>query len=157
MPDKTNAVRLLENSGATFVLHEYEVDPNNLDAKSVAGAVGFEAERVFKTLVTETDDGEHAVFCIPGTASLNLKKAALAISAKRVRLLPLKQLEPLTGYIHGGCSPIGMKRALPTVIDESATLFETILVSGGRRGLQVEISSGFLAEMIRAPYADVAD
>jgi len=156
MPTKTNAVRRLESSDVAFTLHEYEVDPDNLDAQTVAAAIGFEPERVFKTLVTETDGGEHAVFCVPGPASLNLRKAAATIAAKRVRLIPLKELEPLTGYVHGGCSPVGMKRALPTVVDETVILFESVLISGGRRGLQIEIDPTSLVGITEAVLADVA-
>lgn len=157
MPAKTNAVRLLEGSGMAFSLHEYEVDPEHLDAGTVALAVGFEPERVFKTLITETDNGENAAFCLPGPASLNLKKAAAAISAKRVRLIPLKELEPLTGYVHGGCSPLGMKRDLPTIVDETAILFESVLINGGRRGLQIEIAPDALIQVTNAVTRDIAD
>lgn len=152
---KTNAIRILEQTGVPFSTHEYEVDESALDAVSVANRVGREPERVFKTLVTENDRGEHLVFCIPGNAELDLKKAAAASGSKRVALIRLRELQPLTGYVHGGCSPVGMKRVLPTIVDESAGLFETILVSGGKRGVQVEIAPDELVALVGASYADV--
>lgn len=152
---KTNAVRLLEAAGVAFRTHEYAVDEAALDAVSVAGAIGAEAERVFKTLIARADSGEALVFCVPGSAELDLKRAAAVAGARRVAMLPLRELEPMTGYVHGGCSPVGMKRRLPTWVDESAELFETIYVSGGRRGLQVELAPAALAGLVGASYADL--
>jgi Cys-tRNA(Pro)/Cys-tRNA(Cys) deacylase len=99
---KTNAIRLLESAGIKFSTHEYAVDPEKLDAESVASALDIDPERVFKTLVAEDDAGTVHVFCVPGNGTLDLKKAAEACSAKKMQLIPLKRLEPLTGYIHGG-------------------------------------------------------
>lgn len=152
---KTNAVRLLEQAGIPFATREYPVSEDALDAISVARAIGAEPERVFKTLVTVSDAGEHCVFCLPGSAELDLKKAARAAGARRIGMLPLRDLRPLTGYVHGGCSPIGMKRTLPTRVDESAELFDTILVSAGARGLQVEIAPGELVRLVGARYDDL--
>lgn len=151
----TNAVRILEREGVTCTLHEYPVDEAALDAVSVARLVGAEPERVFKTLVTQNERGGHLVFCIPGNAELDLKKAATASGSKRIALIRLRELQPLTGYVHGGCSPVGMKKPLPTIVDESAELFETILVSGGARGLQVELAPDALVSLVGASYADV--
>ncbi len=152
---KTNAVRLLEQEGVRFSITEYTVDDSALDAVSVAGLLGVEPERVFKTLVTLGAPGEHAVFCIPGNATLDLKKAATAAGARRLSMLPLKELKPLTGYIHGACSPFGMKKPLPTFIDESVELFDTVFVSAGVRGLQIEVSPGDLLTVAGAVLADL--
>lgn len=152
---KTNAVRLLERAGIAFSTREYPVRDDALDAVSVAGFLGAEPERVFKTLVTVSDAGEPAVFCLPGNAALDLKKAARATGERRIGMLPARELQPVTGYVHGGCSPVGMKKELPVWIEESAQLFDTILVSGGARGLDVEISPSDLVELVGARYADL--
>ena len=152
---RTNAVRLLEQAGATFATHEYEPDPERLSATHVAATLEMPIERLFKTLVTVGASGNHFVFVIPGSLSLDLKKAARAAGEKRISMLPLRELEPLTGYVHGGCSPVGMKRALPTWIDESVLLFDSVLVSGGKRGLQVELAPKALVEIAGASVADV--
>lgn len=136
---KTNAIRQLEKQRIPFTLHEYPVDVEGLDASSVAAFLGVAPERLFKTLVATAEPNQPGVFCIPGSSELDLKRAAAAMGAKRVAMLPQRGLEPLTGYIHGGCSPLGMKQALPTWVDESALRYRTILVSAGRRGLQVEL------------------
>lgn len=155
VPGRTNAVRLLEQAGVPFETHEYEPDPDRLSATDVAATLGLPAERLFKTLVTVGTSGAHGVFIIPGPLSLDLKKAANACGEKRVAMLPLRELEPLTGYVHGGCSPFAMKRTLRTWIDESVLLFETVLVSGGRRGLQVELAPEVLVGMAGAAVADL--
>ena len=152
---KTNAVRLLEAAGIPFTTREYGYTEDSLDAVSVARTVGVEPERVFKTLVTVAETGEHLVFCIPGPAALDLKKAAQAAGTRRIALIPVRELKPLTGYVHGGCSPIGMKRALPTFLDETAELFETILVSAGVRGLELELRPGLLRAQTNAVLADL--
>jgi Cys-tRNA(Pro)/Cys-tRNA(Cys) deacylase len=152
---KTNAIRILEQAGVQFSITEYAVDESSLDAVSVAGLLGVEPERVFKTLVTVSDSGDHAVFCIPGNATLDLKKAAAACAAGRLAMLPLRELKPLTGYIHGACSPFGMKKALPTFVDESVELFETVFVSAGLRGMQIRIAPGDLLALTEATPADL--
>lgn len=152
---KTNAVRLLERAGVAFRTRAYEVREDALDAVSVAHSVGVDPDRVFKTLVTVSDGGEHFVFCIPGSAELDLKKAAHAAGVKRIALIRLRDLLPLTGYVHGGCSPLGMKKSFPTWIDDSSELFETIYVSGGARGLQLELAPRDLAGLIPCRAADL--
>ena len=152
---KTNAVRLLERAGVGFATRDYPVREDALDAVSVARFLAVEPERVFKTLVTVSDAGAHCVFCLPGNATLDLKKAARAAGERRIGMLPARELAPLTGYVHGGCSPVGMKKALPTWIDESAQLFETILVSGGARGLQLEVEPTDLARLVGGRFADL--
>jgi Cys-tRNA(Pro)/Cys-tRNA(Cys) deacylase len=152
---KTNAVRTLESRGVPHGLRGYPVDEGHLDALSAAVALGVEAERVFKTLVTRGADGGIRVYCIPGPCGLDLKKAALAAGTKRIEMVKMSELFGLTGYLRGACSPVGMRSGFPTWIDESALLFERILVSAGKRGLQIEIAPGDLAGLIGACFADV--
>ena len=153
---KTNAVRLLENANIAFTAHEYDVSDGEIDAQSIARKLGVEGDQVFKTLVAETPDKAYFVFIVPAVASLNLKKAARAAGAKSIAMIKQKELLPLTGYIHGGCSPIGMKKLFPTFIDETAILFEKIFVSGGKVGLNLEIAPEDLAGFVPAEFADLA-
>ena len=155
MTTKTNAVRRLERTGVGFSIREYPVDGEHLDAITVARSIDAEPDRVFKTLVARSERGDHLVFCIPGNAELDLRKAARTAGVRRIALIPLKELQPLTGYFHGGCSPIDMKRALPTWIDESCELFETIFVSAGVRGMQIEIAPQELCTVVDAGQADL--
>ena len=152
---KTNALRLLEAAGIAYTPYEYPTEDGKIDAVSVAEKIGAEPERVLKTLVTESPDREHFVFIIPGNAELDLKKAARAAGKKSIGMLRVKELLPLTGYVHGGCSPVGMKKLLPTWIDESAILFDRIFVSGGRIGLNLAISPEALAGFTSADFADL--
>jgi len=155
---KTNAIRIVETAGIPYNVYEYET-AGGVDALSVAKYVNRPAERVFKTLVTEAPTGQHGfvhyVFVIPATAELSVKKAALAAGVKSLEMLPLKKLLPLTGYVHGGCSPLGMKKNFPVYIDETARLFETFCVSGGRIGLTLELNAEILAQTIGAGFADL--
>jgi Cys-tRNA(Pro)/Cys-tRNA(Cys) deacylase len=152
---KTNAIRALEARGVHHRVHTFEVHEEHLDAVSAAAALGAEPERVFKTLVTRDNGGEVRVFCVPGPCELELKKAAATAGAKKIEMVRVAELLELTGYIRGGCSPVGMKRSYPTWIDDSALLFGTILVSAGRRGLQVEVAPRDLAGLIGARFADL--
>ena len=152
--DKTNAVRLLEQKRLTFTLHTYAPD-RALSGQEVAAVLGQDPETVFKTLVTVGRSGGHYVFMVPVCHELDLKIAAAAVGEKSIAMIKDKELLPLTGYIHGGCSPIGMKKAFPTVIDETAQLFDAILFSGGRIGLQVEMSVGELAGALSFKLADI--
>lgn len=152
---KTNVMRVLEAQGIAFRAMSYEVEEGQYDGNSVAHKLGLDPDSVFKTLVCVDDKGGHVVCCIPVTQELDLKKAARASGRKRVEMLPLKELLPLTGYMRGGCSPIGMKKPFPTYIDETAQLFEAISVSAGKRGEQVILSSGDLCGLIGAQYADL--
>ena len=156
MAGKTNAVRLLETREIRFRLAEYQVEEDGLDAVSVAGKIGAEPERVFKTLVARGDGGQVLVFCVPGSGELDLKKAARVAGVKKVEMVRASELLPLTGYVRGGCSPIGMRKPYPTWIDETAGLFETVFVSAGVRGLQIELAPADLASLCEAPLADVA-
>ena len=152
---KTNAIRILESNNIPHSLIEYEVDEEKLDAVSVAFKIGFEPERVFKTLVARTDKNEIVVFVIPGNYELNLKKAASISESKKVEMIKVTEIQPLTGYIRGGCSPIGMKKHYKTFIDETAQLFDTISVSAGSRGIQMIISPADLLSVISGKYADL--
>ena len=140
MMNKTNVMRLLDAAHIDYVPHEY--DNSVTDGETVARLVGIPAERVFKTLVTEGGERRNFVFVVPVGKTLDLKAAARAAGVKSVAMIPQKKLLPLTGYIHGGCSPIGMKKPLPTFIDASAEGFDAIVVSAGKVGHQVELSPG---------------
>ena len=152
---KTNAVRLLESRKISFQLKEYEVAESDLSALSVAAKSGLDADQVFKTLVLRGQSGEIFVCVIPGPCELDLKKAAKARGFKKAEMIPVKEILPLTGYIRGGCSPVGMKKRYPTFVDETCALFETIYVSGGVRGLQIRIAPETLLEAAEAETADL--
>ena len=152
---KTNVERLLENAKIPHKPYEYDVSDGNLDAISIARKIGKDQDQVFKTLVTEAPGPEYYVFVIPGPATLDLKKAARAAGVKSIAMIPQKKLLPLTGYIHGGCSPIGMKKVFPTFIDETAILYDTICVSAGKVGTNVELNPETLAEFVSAKMVDL--
>jgi len=152
---KTNAIRILESKGVAHATATYDYDEENLDAVSVANAIGAQAETVFKTLVARNDKNEVMVFVIPGNFELNLKKAAIASHSRSVGMLKVKDLLPVTGYIRGGCSPIGMKRLFPTFVDETAQLYDRIYVSAGVRGMQVCLSPLDLLGVVGGVFADL--
>ena len=154
-PTKTNAVRLVEKSGAPFELHSYDYGEETMDAVSAAGKLGVPPEIVFKTLVTRSEKGDIFVFCVPGNCELDLKKAAKTTGNKKIELIAVRELLPLSGYVRGGCSPIGMKRNFPAYIDESATINDWIYINGGSRGLQIKIQPTDLARVAQAEYADI--
>lgn len=151
--DKTNVSRLLDINGIEYKMHEYNEEIT--DGQEVAKLVGKEPYEVFKTLVTVVGVKDYRVFCVPVSSSLDLKKGAKASGVKSVEMLKQKELLPLTGYIHGGCSPIGMKKPFKTYIDETALLFDKIFVSAGKRGRQIEISPLDLANFIGAEFKDL--
>ena len=135
---KTNVMRLLESMKIEYIVREYEPDPH-MTGLEIANLLGLDADAVFKTLVTFSEKAhEHFVFVIPVGAELDLKKAAKAAGVKDIEMIRQKELLPLTGYVHGGCSPIGMKRTFRTYVDETAQLFDRIAFSGGKVGMQVE-------------------
>ena len=152
---KTNAIRILVSKNIIHSAREYEFKENEIDAVSVAHKIGAEPETVFKTLVTRCDGNEIFVFVIPGNFELNLKKAAHASSSKKIEMIKMKELLPLTGYMRGGCSPIGMKKSFPTFIDETATLYEKIFVSAGVRGMQIQLSPDDLLNITSGKFADL--
>lgn len=152
---KTNAMRLLENAGVDYRTATYEVDENDLGGVHVAEQLGQPPEMVFKTLVLIGERKGNIVCCIPSSSELDLKKVAKVAGDKRVEMIPMKQLLPLTGYIRGGCSPLGMKKQFPTYIDETAVLFDEIAISAGERGSQILVNAEQLSEVIDAPFADL--
>lgn len=154
---KNNVERLLEAAGIAYVAHEYPTDDGLIDGMSIARKIGEDPEQVFKTLVTEAPGHEYFVFIVPVCGELNLKKAARACGRKSIAMIPSRQLLPLTGYVHGGCSPVGMKKKFPTYIDETAILYDHICVSGGRVGLNLAVAPESLAGLVGAEFADVAE
>ena len=153
---KTNAMRMLERAKVNYTAHEYPHEEGQaVDGANVARLTGQDPARVFKTLVTQGADHNYYVFVVPGLAELDLKKAAKAVGEKSVAMLPQKELLPLTGYVHGGCSPVGMKKQFPTVFHETALLYGTICVSAGKIGHQVECDPNALIALLRAKTADV--
>jgi len=152
---KSNVMRLLENAGIPYEAAEYPTDDGLIDAVSVAKKIGRDVDQTFKTLVAQSPGHEYFVFVIPGSAELDLKKAAHAAEQKSIELIPLKQLFPLTGYMHGGCSPIGMKKQFPAFIDETAILFDPVCISGGRVGLNIAVNPEALAGFIQAKFVDL--
>ena len=152
--DKTNVMRVLDGKKISYKSHMYE--PNaRLSGEEIAGILGEDADKVFKTLVTQGKTGQYYVFVIPVKEELDLKKAAKAVSEKSVSMIPQKELLPLTGYVHGGCSPIGMKKSFPTVIHESASNYEEIFFSAGKVGYQVEVAVKDIEKVVRYTFADV--
>lgn len=152
--EKTNVMRTLEQKKIAYTAHAYDPD-GPIDGVSVAQTLGQAPERVFKTLVTRGASGGYYVFDIPVAESLDLKKAAKSVGEKSMAMLPQKELLGLTGYVHGGCSPVGMKKQFPTVFHETAVLYDTICVSAGRIGAQVECRPGDLIGLLRADTADI--
>ena len=148
--NKTNAARLLDKAKITYELIPYEVDENDLAATHVAAQLGENIEQVFKTLILHGDRSGYFVCVIPGDHEVDLKLAAKASGNKKDDLIPMKELLPVTGYIRGGCSPIGMKKDFPTFIHESCLQFEYIYISAGIRGLQIRIDPKDLVRYVRA-------
>ncbi len=152
---KTNAVRILEANKIPHDTVSYEVDENDLSGTSVANKIETDAEKVFKTLVANGDKNGINIFCIPVAAELNLKKAASASANKKIEMIKVKDLLSVTGYIRGGCSPIGMKKNFPTYIEETIQLFDKVFVSAGIRGMQISISPNDLQKITNANLADL--
>ena len=145
--DKTNAMRIVDAAGLPHALHTYDAE-QAVSGVEVANFLGQDPDRVFKTLVTVGKSGEHYVFMIPVAYELDLKKAATAAHEKSIAMIKSRELLGLTGYIHGGCSPIGMKKQFKTFIDETCVLYDQILFSGGRRGTQIEMSFDDLCQVV---------
>lgn len=156
-PEKTNVMRLLDAAEIAYRSYTYDGAGGTISGLEVAQALGQDPDQVFKTLVTTGASGKHYVFVIPVCGNLNLKKAAQAVREKKIEMLKARDLLPLTGYVHGGCSPIGMKKLFPTVLDESVILFDTIIFSAGKIGFQVELSPDDLQRMIPCSIFDVTD
>ena len=154
--DKTNVMRVLDQKKIQYKEYTYECD-GSLTGDQIANILGQDPEMVFKTLVTTNGKNKFFVFMVPVCKELNLKKAAKAVGEKSIEMIKSKDLLGLTGYIHGGCSPIGMKKLFPTTIDETASLFDTIIFSGGKIGFQVEMSCADLAQVIPITLADIVN
>lgn len=152
--EKTNVMRILDQEKISYQSHCY-VTSGAVSAVDLAKALNIDPERVFKTLVTVGKSGEHFVFMIPAEEELNLKKAAAAVGEKSIEMIKQKELLPLTGYLHGGCSPIGMKKPFPTTIHKTALDFETILFSAGKIGYQVEMPLTSLQKILPVKIADL--
>jgi Cys-tRNA(Pro)/Cys-tRNA(Cys) deacylase len=150
---KTNAARILEGLGVAYTLQEYEVDPEDLSAINVARKIGLPVEQVFKTLLTMTGPDQYAFAVIPGDAELDFKKLARAAGARKTEMVPVKEVQPLTGYVRGGVTVFGAKKDFPVFADETIELFDLISVSAGQRGVQVLLAPG---EYVRAAQATVA-
>ncbi len=153
--EKTNVMRLLEQKKLNYRSYEYEAGETAPSGGEVAAMLGLDPDRVFKTLVTVGASKEHYVFMVPVLRELDLKKAAKAVGEKSIAMIKSKELLPLTGYIHGGCSPIGMKKQFVTTIHESAGDFETIYFSAGRIGFQVELAPEDLRSLVDFRLADI--
>jgi len=151
---KTNATRILDSLGIAYELREYEVDPGDLSAESVAAKIGMPAEQVFKTLLCAVGGGDYVFAVVPGDAELDFKKLARAAGVRRAEMAALKDVQPLTGYIRGGVTVFGAKKAYPAFADETIELFDTISVSAGHRGVQIVLSP---ADYVRATGATLAD
>ena len=154
---KSNAMRELDRAGIAYKAEEVvEDDISRGVGVRIAEQLGEDPDSAFKTLVCVAPGGDHVVCCIPVAAELDLKRAAAAAGEKSLSLMPIKDLEAVTGYVRGGCTPIGMKKLFPTLFDETAQLFETIGISGGRRGLSLRVAPEPLAELIGAKFVDIA-
>lgn len=154
-PVVTNAMRLLKAAGIDFETREYEVDESDLSGVHAAEVLGLPPEQVFKTLVLRGEKQGILVCVLPVELEVDLKKLARAAGDKKVEMIHMKELLPLTGYIRGGCSPVGMKKKFPTYFDETAVLFDEIAVSAGQRGVQLLVNPEALAALIEAGYADL--
>ncbi|EJU19286.1 MULTISPECIES: Cys-tRNA(Pro) deacylase [Mogibacterium] len=153
--EKTNAMRQLDSVGIEHAIGEYEYDETELSGEHAAEALGISKDEIFKTLVTRSNTGDYFVFVVPVASELNLKKAASAAGVKKIEMIHVKELLPLTGYVRGGCSPIGMKKPFPTFIDETAMLYDRIYISAGKRGAQIIINGEVLADFIGALLVDI--
>ena len=153
---KTNAVRMLEGMGVAFDLAAYDPGDGHVDAAEVARTLGVPPEELFKTLVARDDEGGIRVYCVPAAADLDLKKAARASRVKRIDLVPLKDLQPLTGYVRGGVTVFGCKKDYPVVVDELIELFDQVSVSAGVRGTQILIAPSDYLRASRAKVAPIA-
>ena len=152
---KTNAMRILDQNQIEYDTGQYEYDESDLSGNHAAAVLGISEDEIFKTLVTRSNTKELFVFVIPVSGDLDLKKAAAAAGQKKVEMIHVKELVGLTGYMRGGCSPIGMKKPFPTVVDETAQLWDTIIFSAGKIGYQVEVSPENLGKIISYTFADV--
>ena len=152
---KTNVMRLLDAAGITYETGTYEVDEHDLSGSHAADLMGADHDRMYKTLVLKGEKKGYMVCCIPGDAELELKKATRAAVREKVEMLHVKDMLGITGYIRGGCSPIGMKKHFPTYIEEMAQAFDTIMVSAGQRGVQVTLSPQDLRDYVEGTFVSL--
>lgn len=152
---KTNAMRILDKEKIAYTMMTYKTDDGKIDGVSVAAKIGREPGVVYKTLISQGASKAYYVFVIPVEAELDLKKAAKAVGEKKIEMIPVKEITQVSGYIRGGCSPIGMKKQFPTMIDEQAQTLETMIVSGGQIGVQIELQVENLVKATKAAFADV--
>lgn len=148
-------MRILDQNNISYSTGEYEYDESDLSGNHAAEVLGISEDEIFKTLVTRGQDNQLFVFVIPVSGELDLKKAATAAGQKRVEMIHVKELVGLTGYMRGGCSPIGMKKQFPTFVDETAVLFDRIYISAGKRGEQIVLSADDLIDVVNGSYADL--
>lgn len=153
--NKTNAMRELDAAGIVYETAVYDYDESDLSGEHVALEIGVSEDVIFKTLVARGDNNLLSVFVVPVSCNLDLKKAATISNNKKVEMIHVKEINELTGYLRGGCSPIGMKKLYPTYIDETALLFEKIYFSGGKRGLQIILNPEILADHVNAKFVDI--
>ena len=154
---KTNAMRMMDRAKVAYIVHTYDHDDGKIDGHSVAQKVGRDPGQLFKTLVTKGASGQYFVFVVPVSKELRLKSAAKSVGEKSVEMIPVAEINRVTGYIRGGCSPVGMKKQYVTVIDQSAQNWDTVVVSAGKIGFQVELSPKDLAKLTMASFAAVAE
>lgn len=152
---KTNAIRILEAVNAEFFIHTYDISDNDFDGEKIADILNQNKNQVFKTLITKGKSGAFYIFDIPVCKKLDMKKAAESVNEKSIETVKSEELFKLTGYIRGGCSPIGTKRRFKTTFDKSALNFETIFISGGKKGIQIELSPKWLNKVIEPDYDDI--
>ena len=157
MSKKTNVMRILEQKKIPYGVYEYDDSDNMIDGVTVAGMIGQPPQIVFKTLVSVGKSNQYFVFVLPVAKELDLKKAAKAVGEKNIELIPVKQIESVTGYIKGGCSPIDMKKAYTTTFDSSAVSIDKIIFNAGKVGFQVEISPADITKVIRCRFADICE
>ena len=152
---KTNAMRIVEKEKIPHSFHTYQADDGAIDGVSVAHKMGQDEQKVYKTLVTKGNGRDYYVFVLPVAAELNLKAAARAVGEKSVEMIPVKEINKVTGYIRGGCSPIGMKKEYRTVIDSSCLALDSMIFSGGKIGFQIEMAPTDLIRLVHAQTADI--
>ncbi|MCE0448278.1 Cys-tRNA(Pro) deacylase [Brevibacillus sp. MER 51] len=153
---KTNAMRILDKEKIAYTMLTYATDDGKIDGIAVAQKIGREENVVYKTLISQGTSKSYYVFVIPVEAELDLKKAAKAVGEKKIEMIPVKEITKVSGYIRGGCSPVGMKKLFPTVIDQRAQSLETIIVSGGNIGVQIEMAVEGLLQATKGSLADVS-
>ena len=153
--DRTNAMRMLDRQKIKYNVNTYEISDEHMDGTEVAHKVGIEDKYVYKTLVLENSHHQHFVFIIPVSDTLDMKAAANAVNEKKLHLMPLDELKNVTGYIRGGCSPIGMKKQFQTVVDQQATCIDSLYISGGERGVQIEMTVDDLIKITKAKVLNV--